>query len=143
MGIEMDKIDHNYTKNYSTKQDSFTICDVFENDIDFVKVETETPENINNEKFNLLENNGQIQIDPFCDSNIKLEPFDENLITEEISNMTAIYINNNGNDIKIDPFTGVKSEQSVEETEFIHFVSVNSFDENEQHIKSEIKDEPP
>ena len=41
------------------------------------------------------------------------------------------------------PFTGVKYEQSVEETEFINFVSFNTFDENVHQIKSEIKDEPP
>ena len=126
--IDMDKIDHNYAKNYSNKPDSFAICNVFENNM-----------------VNLLENNTkQIQIDPFCDTNIKLEPFDEDLITEEILNVTPIIsVNSYYKDIQIDPFTSVKSEPSVEETEFIHFVSVNTFDENEHNIKSEIKDEPP
>ena len=148
--IKMEKTDHDYAKKYSTKQDSITICDVFENVVEFVKVETETPENHvshPNEKVNFLGNNEQIQIDPFCDLNIKLEPFDENLVTEEILSITphksvdeVISDNNNGNEF---PFTGVKYEQSVEETEFINFVSFNSFDENTHQIKSEIKDEPP
>ena len=117
--------------------------------MEFVKVETETPENHvshPNEKVNFLGNNEQIQIDPFCDLNIKLEPFDENLVTEEILSITPHksvdeVISDNNNDKEF-PFTGVKYEQSVEETEFINFVSFNTFDENIHQIKSEIKDEP-
>ena len=69
------------------------ICDVIENkDTEFVKVKTETLEN---DILNIDEkNNEQIQIDPLSDSNIKLEQFDENLVSEEI-----------------DPFCDIKSEQ--------------------------------
>ena len=106
------------------------ICDVIENkDTEFAKVKTET---IEDEK-----NNEQIQIDPLSDSYIKLEQFEENLVTEEISNI-ASYVGENeiksfdyDNEIKsiilekndekyhlkeqdnfeIDPLCDIKSEQ--------------------------------
>ena len=116
------------------------ICDVIENkDTEFVKVKTETLEN---DILNIDEkNNEQIQIDPLSDSNIKLEQFDENLVSEEISNI-ASYVGVNeiksidsNNEVKsiivekidgkyfskyhlkeqdnseIDPFCDIKSEQ--------------------------------
>ena len=69
------------------------VCDVIENkDTEFVKVKTK---NLEDDIPNIDEKNSkQIQLDPLSDSNIKLEKFDENLVSEEI-----------------DPFCDIKSEQ--------------------------------